>query len=184
MPYLKDAINCFQVTTVKRTYEATELLKNEHNLEILKPTNLYKMESSYGIKINDSKKEQRHIRFDFDMDLLEENFKKNEINCDITNAWEWTRIYFENLGYKHEQGSVYSSPRKMTDTEIIGSILSFSQEYDYLAESFKSFQITSIGRTYDITDLANGKGTNDEVKEKNEVQKEEQVVNIDNGFSL
>ena len=48
----------------------------------------------------------------------------------------------------------------------------------------KSFQITSIGRTYDITDLANGKGTNDEVKEKNEVQKEEQEVNIDNGFSL
>ena len=35
-----------------------------------------------------------------------------------------------------------------------------------------------------ILQITNGKGTNDEVKEKNEVQKEEQEVNIDNGFSL
>ena len=147
------------------------MVSNEHNSELIKPENLYKLESSYGIKVNDEKEERRHIRFDYSMDLLKDNFEKNEIDCDILMAWKWTKVYFENLGYKHEQGSVYSSPREMTDSEILKDLLTFSEELPYLAESFKCVQVTSIGRTYDVTDLANGKAKKRKIR-SNQVEKD------------
>lgn len=184
IPYLKDAVSSFHVTSVKRTYEVTEMLKNEHDLEILEPANLYKLETDYGLKIDDTKEEKRHIRFDYGMDLLEENFKKHEVDFDVSYAWKWTRKYWEDIGFKHEQGSVYISPNKMTDSEIITHLLTFSKDYPHLTESFKSVQVTSIGRTYDITDLANGKLSHDEVK-SNDVEKTNELqISNENNLTL
>ena len=66
IPYLEGAIKCFQISSVVgRTYDVTDMVSNEHNSELIKPENLYKLESSYGIKVNDEKEERRHIRFDY-----------------------------------------------------------------------------------------------------------------------
>ena len=156
IPYLENAIKSMQVTSVGRTYEVTELLQIEHNLEIVKPENLYKLESDYEIELDSSLKGLRSIRFDFSGEMLKEKFVENEIDLDTTVAYDWVKKYFTELGYSHEQGSVYKTPSEKTDLQILTDLLKFSEELPYLAESFKSVQVTDVGRTFDLTKIANG----------------------------
>lgn len=157
IPYLKDAVKSFHVTEVGRTHDITEMLSNEHNVEIIKPENLYKLETNYGINVDDTKPEQRSIRFDFSGELLRQKFEEYGLTNDYRDAYKVAKKYFTEIGYSHEQGSVYITPNKKIDSEILKDVINFSEQYPYLGESFSSFQITSVGRKHDITDIANGK---------------------------
>lgn len=189
IPYLKDAIKSFQVSSIERTYDVTEMLHKEHSIEVVKPTNLYKLQTTYGLQIDDTKVGQKSIRFDLSGELLKQNFEKENIDLDITNAYKWVEKYFKELGYSHEQGSVYLTPIGIKDSEVIKHLIKFSEELPYVAESFSSVQITNIESTYDITDLANGRLKNDKIKSNDnlEIQSSKQMkmeVNKDNSLSI
>ena len=76
---------------------------------------------------------------------------------DYRDSYKIAEKYFTSLGYSRDQRSVYLTNSEKTDAEILEDVLNFSDQHYYLEESFSSFQITSVGRKHDITDMANKK---------------------------
>ncbi len=182
MPYLKDAIKSMEVTSVGKTYEVTEILKNEHKIEIVNDEELYKLDKNYGTKLSKNENKRRSIRFDLNGDLLEEVFERENIDCDTTIAYKWIEKYFEELGYSHEQGSVYMTPDKKTNAQIMEDLLKFSHDLPHVAECFDSVQVTNVGRKYNVTSIANGQTEYNE-KDTNLYQQNEMSIDKDNNVT-
>ena len=68
------------------------MLHNEHSLEVAKPSNLFKLQTTYGLEIDDTIEGQKSIRFDLSGDLLEQKFKEENITYDTTIAYDWLRM--------------------------------------------------------------------------------------------
>lgn len=173
-PYMEGAFKSCETTSVSKTYDVTELMKDNHSLELLEPKNLHIL-SSYNIKPNTSQSHRKSIRFDYSQEALDENLSKYSTDkLSVSTAYNITRNYFEKLGYTHEQGSVYLSSNEKTDLEVLKDIFKFAEGRDFLVQSLKSMQISNAGIKYDITDLANGTSVDRKVKKNIEIQDEKE----------
>ena len=184
IPYLKDAIKSIYVTSVGNTYDITDILKNEHDIQIINKNSLYEFDKKYETNLSNEEKEQRTIRFDLSGELLEQAFIKENIDCDTTIAYDWLKKYWcDELNYTHEQRSVYMTPKEKTNAEIIQDLLKFSNDLPYIAECFSSVQATNVGEIYDFTDIANN-GTNTilEIEKENIYKQIEMKLDKDNNL--
>ena len=192
IPYLKGTIKSMHTTSVHKTYDITEMMQNEHEIKIIDENVLSDLNVKYGIETSDNSY-KRSIRFDFDGEALKNKFEELGIENNTTIAYDIIKKHFTNLGYEHKQGSVYLSTDNKTNSDIIEDVLKFSNEHEPLADCFSSFQITTVGRNYNITTIANGEVVNQaesdtSLNEEQETifQKSEKIIesNISKDFDL
>ena len=183
-PYMEGAFKSVEVTSVNAVYDVTNLVRENHSLEILEDKNLKKLEKDYGIKKDDSRIYEKSIRFDFSGEILRKKFQEYGIDSDIESAYKVVGNYLKNLGYSHEQGSVYLSTIKKNDSDVLKDVLKFSEECPYLAEAFSSVQISSVRGKYDVTNLANY-GNEIRHKEEDNLHKQMELkIDKDNTVSI
>lgn len=187
-PYMEGAFKSVITTSVNQTYDVTNLMNEEHDVKFTASSDLYEEHyklKSFGIKPNDNSTNRKSIRFDFSGELLKEKYEEFGIESDIGTAYTVVKNYFKKLGYSHEQGSVYISNDKKTDTQILKDILEFAEQNPHLKGAFKSVQISNVKGQYDITDIANyGKDTVEDKKDKTFSKQIEFKIDNDNGLSF
>lgn len=188
MPYIKGAVKSITVSSVEGAFDVTDLAKSDNGVEILEPKNIHKLKKNYGLDIKESTKTEKQIRFDFDTGEIQKIFSKEELEEDPIIVYDWTRKFLKDLGYDKVQRSVYKTSSEKPIKEVIEDVLKYSKEYEYLMPALKSFQITCIEDTFDITLIANGDEVSTEkaktaTKQSNEQQIENNIKESDNGIS-
>ena len=59
-------------------------------------------------------------------------------------------IYMTTHGFLHNQGSVYTSEKRMTDKDVRRFITAMCKELPWLGECSKAFVVTDIGRQHNL----------------------------------
>lgn len=91
---------------------------------------------------------RKMINFDLDTKLLEEKYPKK----DYRQAYEDIKKFMLANGFEHRQGSGYLSLKSMSKYDVAIFISDISEKFDWLANSAKKFDITNVGKTYDLLD--------------------------------
>ncbi|OCS38001.1 VapD family protein [Campylobacter fetus] len=91
---------------------------------------------------------RKMINFDLDTKLLEEKYPKK----DYRQAYEDIKKFMLANGFEHRQGSGYLSLKSMSTYDVAIFISDISEKFDWLANSAKKFDITNVGKTYDLLD--------------------------------
>lgn len=91
---------------------------------------------------------RKMINFDLDTKILEEKYPKK----DYRQAYEDIKKFMVANGFEHRQGSGYVSLKSMSKYDVAIFVSDISEKFDWLANSTKRFDITNVGKTYDLLD--------------------------------
>lgn len=183
IPYLKGAVKSMHLTSVGGTHNVTRIIMEQPEIEVEKPESIHKLEKKYEIEVDNKKDKRKLIRFDLSGDELEKKFEDEEIDSDITIAYNWMEKCLTSLGYSREQRSVYISNNKKSDLELLEDLSKISKELPLVSKCFSSFEVTTIGRRHNVISVVD---SGLEEVEKNAIKKEEleEEQKKDNGFEL
>ena len=88
------------------------------------------------------------INFDLDIHLLDEFHPSG----DYHRAYYDLKKFFRNHGFNHRQGSGYVSDIKLNSQDIYLLIDTLFNEYPWIADCVKEFDVTNIGTQYSLAD--------------------------------
>ncbi|HDX6240634.1 TPA: hypothetical protein RPW09_001648 [Campylobacter fetus subsp. venerealis] len=91
---------------------------------------------------------RKMINFDLDTKILEQEYPKK----DYRQAYDDIKKFMLSNGFEHRQGSGYLSLKSMSTYDVAIFISDISEKFDWLANSAKKFDITNVGKTYDLLD--------------------------------
>ena len=94
------------------------------------------------------RKHRKAINFDLDTKKLNQNGFKN-----TRPAYAEIRRIFKELGFEHRQYSGYVSVVPLTKLEVKDAAKSLSLELPWLFDCVQKFDVTDIGKEYDLTDV-------------------------------
>lgn len=86
------------------------------------------------------------INFDLDTRLLNEYHPSK----DYHKAYYDMKKFFKNHGFNHRQGSGYVSKIKLNSQDIYLLIDALYNEYTWIADCVKEFDVTNIGTKYEL----------------------------------
>lgn len=108
---------------------------------------------------------KKALNFDLDTTMLKQVYNKNS----YTNAYYEIRSFLEKNGFEHRQGSGYVSQKPMTTNRVSIIVRKMNQEFTWLADCVREFDVTSVGKSHSLLD----KFTKD-----NEIEKEEPILGL------
>ncbi len=90
---------------------------------------------------------EKYKAFNFDLDTskLKQHFKN------YTDAYKILETQMKKYDFEHRQGSGYVSKKKLSSMASIAIIKRLSKENPWLAHCVKKFDVTDIGKTFDLT---------------------------------
>ena len=86
------------------------------------------------------------INFDLDTRLLNVYHPSK----DYHKAYYDLRKFFKHHGFDHKQGSGYVSQQKINSQDIYLLIDALYEEYEWIADCVKEFDVTNIGTQYEL----------------------------------
>lgn len=89
---------------------------------------------------------RKMINFDLDTKILEQEYSKK----DYHKAYEDIKKFMLSNGFEHRQGSGYISLNSLSKYDIAIFTADISEKFDWLAKSVKKFDVTNVGKTYDL----------------------------------
>ena len=95
---------------------------------------------------------RKMINFDLDTKILEQEYPKK----DYRQAYDDIKRFMLSNGFEHRQGSGYVSLKSMSNYDVARFTSEISEKFHWLANSAKKFDITNIGKTYDLLDNLRG----------------------------
>ena len=96
--------------------------------------------------------ERRYIKaFNFDLDThkLEEYYPKENYR----KAYYDLALFMKYHNFLHRQGSGYLSKHKMASGDIYNLIEEIGQQFPWMEQCVRRFDVTNVGRQHDLTDL-------------------------------
>lgn len=92
-----------------------------------------------------------------------ESLKNKAINFDLdtgkmkemslySDGYKQLKKSFKRHGFFHRQGSGYVSEKKLTHSDILFKLREIVRENPWIADCVKKFDVTDIGRQYDLVD--------------------------------
>ena len=60
------------------------------------------------------------------------------------------RKFFKRHGFEHKQGSGYISKQKISSQDIYLLIDALYEEYEWIADCVKEFDVTNVGTQYEL----------------------------------
>ena len=91
-------------------------------------------------------KNRRAIHFDLKEALLKQHYPKK----DYKQAYKDIRLFMENNGFTHRQWSGYFSDTPLSFADIVDIMDKLWTQFPWLEKCAVKFDITNIGRTYDL----------------------------------
>ena len=90
---------------------------------------------------------EKYKAFNFDLDTskLKQHFKN------YTDAYKILETQMKKYDFEHRQGSGYVSKKKLSSMSSIAIIKRLSKDNPWLAHCVKKFDVTDIGKTFDLT---------------------------------
>lgn len=105
----------------------------------------------------------KSLNFDLDTNsLLDIHPSKNK-----TQGYSDIRAFLEKNGFTHRQGSGYISNIPMKEHELLEVIDKLKDEFPWLPECIKKFDVTNIGETFDLTDRLKGISVSKDISQNN-----------------
>jgi len=93
--------------------------------------------------------QRKGINFDLDTKKLKKNYPKEK--GDWHNAYNIMRIFFEQEGFEHIQGSGYHSKDPMSQARAMAAIYKMTKVHPWLNDCVRVCTIADIPETTDIT---------------------------------
>lgn len=184
--YLKGGIDSMFITTIDKVYDVTSIVKDAKLTTFTNDEDLYKeMETKYSLNIEEEDTSSKKIQIRFDINhevakdcLVSKNYEPNP----RTIYKKVERFLNVKLEYEKKQRSVFISNTNKTTSEVIKDVIAISKKLGDFTQCFKSFQISVVGRSYDITKLANRESKTFVVDKELENKEKENETSI--GFEL
>lgn len=97
------------------------------------------------------------MRKSINFDLSTEALKKHYPSKHYRNGYGDIKKFLLNNGFKHRQWSGYVSVQDITNAEINKIIAEMTKELPWIKKCVNRFDVTNVGKPYDITHLITGK---------------------------
>lgn len=97
------------------------------------------------------------MRKAINFDLSTKALKKYYPSKHYRGAYRDIRRFMLNNGFKHRQWSGYVSTQSITNYEISKIIAEMNNDFPWLKKCVNRFDVTDIGKQYDMLDLITGK---------------------------
>lgn len=128
---------------------------------------------------------KKAINFDLKTKSLKKYYCKTNNPFEYLKAYKEIQNFMEKNGFSHRQWSGYISNRSVDKSEIVLMAKRMTEKFPWLADCVNHFDVTDIGKQYDLTDVI--KGYSKEIKsERNKptvlsddnhpIEKEKQAV--------
>jgi len=145
-------IKSFHLTTViGDVYDVKNFAMKNHTITMSDIKDNPKLLFIDNLNISDTTPHRRSIRFDMD----ESKFKELNPDKSYSRAYEEIGNKLKLLGYEWKQNSVYVSPSKKTNEDVIKDILEITNSYPTYIDAFNLFQTSAIENLHDFTKVAN-----------------------------
>lgn len=95
------------------------------------------------------RKQHKALNFDLDTKALEQHYP----TAHFRQAYRDIARFLEASGFEHRQWSGYRSLKAMSDAEITLVITRLNARFPWLSKCVSHFDVTNIGRNYDLTAL-------------------------------
>lgn len=100
--------------------------------------------------------EKRYIKalnFDLDTHKLEQYYPMDNYRKAYHDLWSFMKLH----EFLHRQGSGYLSKNKMGTKDIYNMIEELSQQFPWLGQCVRKFDVTNVGRQHDLIELIKAK---------------------------
>ena len=95
------------------------------------------------------RKQHKALNFDLDTKALKQHYP----TAHFRQAYRDIHRFLEANGFEHRQWSGYRSVRAMSDAEITLTITRLNEQFPRLSQCVNHFDVTNIGRNYDLAAL-------------------------------
>lgn len=130
-------------------------------------------------------KMKKAFNFDLNTSALKKYYCKTNAPLEYLKAYKEIKKFMKENGFSHRQWSGYTSIKTMDKVEVVMFAEKLSKHFPWLADCVNHFDVTDIGKQYDLTDVI--KGHSEEIKsERNKptvlsndnhpIEKEKQAV--------
>lgn len=86
-------------------------------------------------------------------DMLVKELRKEFGFLGYTQGYSKIRIFFENRGYEHTQGSVYTSKKNESFARTLKNLLDLRSEYKWIKNCSRKIHISEVPEIYEVTEF-------------------------------
>ncbi len=96
---------------------------------------------------------RKAFNFDLNTNALKEHYPKKNYR----NAYKEIKKFMLNHGFRDRQWSGYISESPLTSHEVKRIVLEMAEQFPWLKDCVRRFDVTDIGEQHDLTQLITGK---------------------------